>query len=177
MSKQNLSIREMNSDDLEIFINYWLNATPEFLTKMGVDVSKRPNREQLYELVTSQFKVPVESKKNYFLTWLINNEPVGCSNINQIELGKQAFIHLHLWETENRQKGLGFEFIKMSIPYYFDSFNLQYLFCEPYALNLAPNRTVEKLGFQLMKTYTTTPGASNFEQLVNQWRISKNDLL
>lgn len=173
MSENRLVVREMNNEDLELFVEYWLSATPEFLFQMGVDVAKRPNRTKLVQLVSSQFQVSLESRKNYFLTWLINGKPVGCSNINQIEYGKRAFMHLHLWKTEYRQKGQGTAFIKKSLPFYFNNFDLKFLFCEPYALNPAPNRTVEKIGFQLVKSYQTISGASNFKQLVNQWKFTR----
>ena len=44
---------------------------------------------------------------------------------------------------------------------------LENLYCEPYALNLAPNGTLLKLGFKLVKQYETTPGSINFYQKVN----------
>ncbi len=34
-----------------------------------------------------------------------------------------------------------------------------------------PNWTLPKIGFCLVKTYTTTPGFLNFEQEVNQWEM------
>ncbi|WP_298903336.1 GNAT family protein [uncultured Psychroserpens sp.] len=173
MSNNRFHVREMTIDDLEHFINYWLEATPEFLSKMGVDVDKRPQRDALFKLVVDQFKVPLELRKNYFLFWLLDDKPVGYSNINQIEFSKQAFMHLHLWQPENRQRGLGMTFIKKSLPFYFENFKLKSLLCEPYALNPAPNRVVEKIGFQFVKTYRTIPGASNFEQFVSQWKLSK----
>jgi hypothetical protein len=48
------------------------------------------------------------------------------------------------------------------------------LYCEPYALNPAPNKTLEKLGFKFLKTYTTIPGWINFEQEVNLWELKNN---
>jgi hypothetical protein len=174
MNKPNsLKVRETTQEDITYFVNYWLDATPEFLTGMGVDLGKKPSKKQLVDLVSSQFGMPMEIRKSYFLTWLINDEPVGCSNVNQIEFGKQAFIHLHLYQGANRRKGLGTEFVKKSLPFYFEHLNLQQLFCEPYALNPAPNKTVEKIGFEFVKKYKTIPGASNFEQFVNQWRLTK----
>jgi hypothetical protein len=31
-----------------------------------------------------------------------------------------------------------------------------------------------QIGFEFVKQYLTIPGASNFEQLVNQWELSRN---
>ena len=174
MDKPNsLRVRETKQEDIKYFVNYWLDSTPEFLAGLGVDLNKIPKKKQLIDLVSSQIRIPMEKRKSYFLTWLINGEPVGCSNLNQIVFGKQAFMHLHLYHGDNRQKGIGTEFVKKSLPFYFENLHLQQLFCEPYSLNPGPNKTVEKIGFEFVKQYKTIPGASNFEQLVNQWRLTK----
>jgi len=168
-----LKIRELTQEDVEYFVNYWLDSSPEFLAGMGVDIKKKPNKKQLVDLLSSQIEIPMENRKSYFLTWLINDKPIGCSNVNQIVFGKQAFMHLHLYQKDNRQKGIGTEFVKKSLPFYFENLNLQQLFCEPYSLNIAPNKTVEKIGFEFVKQHLTIPGASNFEQLVNQWKLTR----
>jgi len=168
-----LDVRELTEKDIEYFINYWLDSSSEFLTGMGVDVQKKPNRQQLFDLVSTQIGNPMENRKSYFLTWLINGKPVGCSNVNQIVFGKKAFMHLHLYHSDNRQKGIGTVFVIKSLPYYFENLNLKKLYCEPYSLNQAPNKTLEKIGFKFLKQYKTIPGASNFEQLVSQWKLTR----
>ncbi len=160
-------------DDIEHFIRYWVDASPEHLEGMGVDVSKRPTREQVEQLVKSQICLPMEEKKAYFLAWVKNGYPVGSAHVNQIAWGEQAFMHLHLWNSKNRQKGMGCELVKQSLSFFFENLKLKQLFCEPYALNPAPNKTVEKLGFTFVKQHTTIPGASNFEQAVNLWKLTK----
>lgn len=172
-----LEVKEMTKDDIPYFVAYWLNSSSDHLLRMGVDINKRPTKVQIEGLVNSQLEVPYKAKKSYFLTWWANDEPIGCSNVNQIQYGLHAFMHLHLWQSKYRQKGLGTVFIKKSLYFYFEHLNLQNLFCEPYALNPSPNRTVEKLGFEFMKQYTTIPGASNFEQKVNQWRLTRENYI
>ncbi|MHC2992124.1 hypothetical protein OB13_11200 [Pontibacter sp. HJ8] len=168
-----LLVREMVEDDIEHFIRYWVDSSSAHLEGMGVDVSKRPTREQIENLVKSQVTLPMEEKKAYFLTWIKNGHPVGSCHVNQIAFGEQAFMHVHLWQLENRQKGIGGAFVKQSLPFFFENLNLTQLFCEPYALNPAPNKTVEKLGFEFVRQHTTIPGVSNFEQVVNLWRLTK----
>jgi len=72
-------------------------------------------------------------------------------------------------------RGMGSQLVKMSLPYYFEKMKLQTLFCQPYALNPAPNRTLEKAGFEFVKKYSTTPGAICFEQEVNLWKMERED--
>lgn len=84
-------------------------------------------------------------------------------------------MHLHIWDYMNRKKGFGAALIKKSLPFYFKNLKLQEVYCEPYALNPAPNKVVEKIGFTFIKQYLTVPGASNFEQMVNQWKLTRAD--
>ena len=81
-------------------------------------------------------------------------------------------MHLHLWQPVKRKKGIGTEFVKMSIPYYFKNFKLKKLICEPYTQNIAPNKVLQKVGFNLIKKYETIPGWINFKQLVNRYEMS-----
>lgn len=81
-------------------------------------------------------------------------------------------MHLHLWNTNTRQKGIGTKLVKKSLPFFFNNLKLQTLYCEPYVLNIAPNKTLEKVGFKFDKKYITTPGSINFEQEVNRWFMS-----
>lgn len=46
------------------------------------------------------------------------------------------------------------------------------LYCELYALNPAPNKTLEKVGFTFIKEHITVPGLLNFEQPVKLWELS-----
>lgn len=50
---------------------------------------------------------------------------------------------------------------------------LKNIYCEPYAQNPAPNKTLAKAGFLFVKKYTTIPGYLNFEQEVNQWLMTQ----
>ena len=60
----------------------------------------------------------------------------------------------------------------MTLPFFFENFKLKKLYCEPYALNAAPNKTLTKAGFNFVKKYSTIPGSISFEQEVNQWEMS-----
>ena len=85
-------------------------------------------------------------------------------------------MHLHLWENSTRKKGLGLDFLKMTVPYYFKNLELQKLICEPYSKNIAPNKVLKKLGFELVRTYETTPGQINFLQTVNRYELKKENV-
>lgn len=168
-----LSVREIQQEDIELIANYWLESEPDFLVGMGVDLAKLPTRAGITNMLTQQLNTPLEEKQSYALIWLADGQPVGHSNVNSITFGESAYMHLHLWQSQNRQQGIGTELVRRSLPYYFENLKLNELYCEPYALNPAPNRTLEKVGFVFEKRYTTTPGSLNFEQEVNRWKLTK----
>ena len=168
-----LSVRELEDSDIDLLINYWLTAEPGFLEAMGVDLAKLPSEEQWRELLTQQLKQDYPEKNSYCIIWLLDNNPIGHSNVNKIIFGEEAAMHLHIWNKKDRNSGYGFPLLQMTIPHYFRQMQLKKLYCEPYALNPAPNKTLEKLGFNFIKEYVTTPGFLNFEQPVLRWELSK----
>jgi RimJ/RimL family protein N-acetyltransferase len=167
-----LSVRELQPEDINLISDYWLNSEPGFLQGLCVDLSKLPTRAQWIEMLTDQLNTPLDQKKSYCLIWQLDNSPVGHCNINKIIVGEEAYMHLHLWESNMRNKGYGKEWVKKSVPVFFEKYRLKTLYSEPYALNPAPNKTLEKAGFTFVREYVTIPGAINFEQPVKLWRIS-----
>ena len=167
-----LSVREMTLTDVAAILSYWHECDDDFLTSMGVDVAKLPPREDLTHILAEHLNTPLEKRKSYCLIWELNGEPVGHCNTNPTTFGEEAFMHLHIWHTETRQRGLGTAFVKMSLPYFFQNLQLKKLFCQPYALNPAPNKTLAKAGFVFVKEYVTVPGILNFEQPVKQWQLT-----
>ncbi|WP_298517256.1 GNAT family protein [uncultured Kordia sp.] len=167
------TVREFIASDIEKIVAYFMDAEKDYLKGMGADKSKLPNREKWTQNLQSELAKPYKEKSNYYIIWLIDNTPVGHSNVNHISFGASANMHLHLWKSDTRKSGLGLEFLKMTIPLYFEKFELKKLICEPYAENIAPNKTLKKLGFDFIRTYETIPGMINFQQNVNRYELTK----
>jgi RimJ/RimL family protein N-acetyltransferase len=168
----NLSVRELQQNDIEPLSDYWFKAEPSFLANMGVDISKMPTRTQWEQMLNEQISQSYKEKQSYCVIWLLNDEPIGHSNVNRIIFGEEAYMHLHIWKPGNRTKGMGLQFVKMTLPYFFKNIQLKKVCCAPYALNPAPNKTLEKLGFEFIKEYITVPGWINFEQPVKHWELT-----
>jgi RimJ/RimL family protein N-acetyltransferase len=164
-----ISVREMKENDIELVVEYFINAAPEFLLEMGVDPNKLPGKEKWIGILKRDLKKHNKEKENYYIIWQIDDKAIGHSKINKIKFGKEAHMHLHIWKKENRQKGIGLQLLIETIPFYFGNFELQELICEPYSLNPAANKTLVKLGFDFIKEYETTPGWITFKQKVNRY--------
>jgi RimJ/RimL family protein N-acetyltransferase len=176
MESGSLSVREIQESDIESIIQYWLGSDKNFLEGMGVDLAKIPAGSEWREMLLEQLRTPVREKKSYCLVWLAGGLPIGHSNINKIVFGEEAYMHLHLWNHHQRKKGLGTELVRLSLPWFFKNYQLKNLYSEPYAMNPAPNKTLARAGFELVKTYRTIPGWLNFEQEVNLWRFPYENL-
>lgn len=172
MDKNLLSVREIQEKDIESIIQYWLRADPAFLTGMGVDLTKMPSKEEWIKMLREQLAQSYPEKRSYCTIWLVNNKAIGHCNVNKIKFGEEAYMHLHMWNSEVRKKGMGTELVKMSLPYFFENLKLKTVYSEPYALNPAPNKTLEKAGFSFVKKFMTIPGFLNFEQEVNLWELT-----
>ena len=174
MVNPGLSVREIRQEDIDPLVHYWFSADDAFLIAMGVDLAKMPTRDEFVAMLTEQLNTPLREKKSYCIIWLLDGVAVGHSNINKIVFGEEAYMHLHMWNGGTRQQGLGTEFVKLTLPYFFGNLELKKLYSEPYALNPAPNRTLAKAGFDFVKQHITTPGSLNFEQPVNLWEITSD---
>jgi len=172
MISPSLLVREIQQSDIEPLSDYWFKSDPAFLINMGVDLSKMPTREEWEQMLNEQLSQSYKEKKSYCIIWLLDGEPIGHSNVNRIIFGEEAYMHLHIWEPGNRTKGLGLQFVKMTLPFFFEKMKLRKICCEPYSLNPAPNKTMEKLGFEFIKEYVTVPGFINFEQPVKHWELT-----
>lgn len=172
---QYISAREIKIIDIELLADYWFKSDSDFFKKMGADKGKLPTRLRMEQMLAEQISLPMKNKNSYALIWELNGKQIGHSNVNNIIYGNKATMHLHLWKSNNRRKGTGTELVKKSLPFYFKNLKLKTLICEPYALNLAPNKTLEKVGFEFIKRYITVPGSLNFEQEVNRWELTKEN--
>jgi RimJ/RimL family protein N-acetyltransferase len=172
MDKPILTVRELQQNDIEFIANYWLNSPKDYLTGMGVDLDKLPEHDEWIGFLSQQITQNYKDQTSYCIIWELDGKPIGHSNTNKIIFGHEAYMHLHIWAAGNRSKGLGTDFIILSIPHFFNHLNLKSLYCETYILNPSPNKALKKAGFTIVKQYLTTPGWINFEQLVNLWEMS-----
>lgn len=164
-------MREIQQSDIPLLIAYWQNASDEYLLGMGTDPAKMPAHDEWVNMLTEQIQTDYPGKKSYALIWLLDGRPVGHSNVNKIVFGQEAYMHLHLWDASLRHTGYGVQFVQLGIPYFFKNLRLKKIYCEPYALNPAPNKTLPKAGFRFVRSYITVPGFLNFEQEVNLWEM------
>lgn len=166
-------MRPLVLDDADFVAAYFADAEDAYLRSLGVDPAKVPSHEEMWHGLSRYVETPKNQRTQFFLMWELDDLGVGFSTIDEITIGKQANMHLHMAVSDRRTKGHGAEFVKRSVPLYFDEFDLEVLYCQPYAFNTAPNRALQKAGFEYVETVEMTPGPINFHQPVTRWKITR----
>jgi RimJ/RimL family protein N-acetyltransferase len=171
---EKIEVRPFSSrEEYELMLDYFYKADDRFLHGMGVDRLKLPERAKWLDALLVDHEKSDNERDRFYLVWIFRGGRVGHSSINKIVPDTEAFMHLHLWNSQLRRGGLGTEFVRRSANFYFERFNLKKLVCEPWAENLAPNRVLEKLGFTFVRRYRTTPGVIAYEQEVNRYELRR----
>lgn len=168
-----LDVRAMRLDETGIIVNYFHGSTPEHLDTLGVDPTRLPDPATWRESYEREYAQPLEERTSFQVVWLLDDEIVGYSGVDKLRFGDQANMHLHIVRPERRQSGLGVEFVRLSAALYFETLQLQRLFCQPNALNTAPNRTLQAAGFRYVKTLMTAPSALNYRQPITRWVLER----
>jgi RimJ/RimL family protein N-acetyltransferase len=171
--EERVSVREMAISEVGIRIRYFHEASDDHLLVLGVDRTLLPEPEAWLSFHRADYGRPLTERENYALLWELDGRPVGFSSLDHIVFGKEAFMHLHIMEGSWRRRGLGTNFVKLSASKYFELFDLKHLYCEPNALNAAPNRTLQRAGFSYLFSHETVPGPINFRQVTTRWVLER----
>ena len=171
-----LVAREMTLEEAAIIIDYFHGASHDFLKSLGVAPAKLPYRDDWEAFYRAEYQRPIQKRRAILVLWELDGEPIGFSTADKIIFGQEAYMHLHILHPERRRSGYGERFVRETAKIYFDILKIHALYCEPYALNEAPNKTLQKAGFKYIKTYEAIPGPLNFRQPVNRWRLEPGPL-
>jgi RimJ/RimL family protein N-acetyltransferase len=174
MARPRITVREMRPDEVHIRIDYFHRASDADLLVLGVDRARLPSPRAWQESYEEDHSRSLEERSGYALLWMLDHVVVGFSTADEIVLGQEARMHLHIVDANRRRRGLGTQFVRLSAKEYFAVFDLQRLFCEPNALNVAPNRTLQRAGFRYVLSRECTPSPINFPQVTTRWVLERD---
>jgi RimJ/RimL family protein N-acetyltransferase len=169
-----LDVRAMRLDETGIIVDYFHGSTPEHLDTLGVDPTRLPAPDRWRQRFEIEHALPVPERTTFQVIWLLDGGPVGFSTVDELRFGEQANMHLHIFDPERRRSGMGVRFVRASARLYFETLELRRLFCQPNALNVAPNRTLQAAGFRYVKTLMTTPSPLNYRQPITRWVLERD---
>ena len=158
--------------ELQRVVNYFHDANDAALLAMGVDRARLPTRDDWLRRIVFETEREPPDQNLCYVIWRCDGRSVGHSSMNKIIHGEEGYVHLHVWDRDDRQRGFGATFMQASIDLYIQRFALKRVISEPYAENPGPNQVFARIGFSHVKRYRTTPGEINFEQDVNRWQLT-----
>jgi len=173
VAAEGVVVRPMRLDEVDVRIDYFHDASDEYLLKLGVDRTLLPSKDVWRAYYAEDFARPLAERETYNLAWQLDGRTIGFSSVDHIEFGDHAFMHLHIVEEPRRRSGLGTEFVRLSVDEYFRALDLQRLFCQPNAYNVAPNRTLQRVGFRYVFTKEMQPSIINFPQPITRWALER----
>ena len=169
-------VRPLTPDEHARVVDYFHSAGDDLLKIMGVERVLLKPRDGWLAALLADLDRPLEERQRFYVGWELDGALIGHSMLSDIEFGKEARIHLHIWVSPKRRGGLGSWFFSNSAAFFIETFQLQTLICEPHAENPAPNALLKKVGFHLVRSYWTRPGAHCFEQVVNRYEIDHTEI-
>lgn len=167
------AVREMGLHEVDLILDYFHGASPEFLETLGVDPTRLPSRARWRERYAAEYEKAIEDRSTLLVIWELDGAAVGFSTADTISFGEEARMHLHVTEPELRSSGVGAACVRQTADFYFDALAVKRLVCEPNAFNVAPNRTLQAVGFKYVKTHMTVPGPINYRQAVTRWVLER----
>lgn len=168
-----LAVRPMDQHGARLAVDYFHDASDEHLTRMGVDRALFPARDDWLRAFAVDAQRPLAERDSYGIVWELDGVVVGFSRTERIELGEQAFMHLHILRMPDRRQGFGARFVRLSAHHYFEVLGLRRLYCEPNAYNVAPNRTLQRAGFRYERTHDDAPTPLNPYQPLTRWSLER----
>src|SRR5476651_1654796 len=102
-----LSTRPLKEEDITSIVNYWFQKSDAELIQIGADKTKFSTADKMYQSLKEISETPLAQAKTFYMTWLVDNKPIGYSALKDIASSEIACMHLHMWSTEHRGKGHG----------------------------------------------------------------------
>jgi RimJ/RimL family protein N-acetyltransferase len=171
-----LTVRPMQLEEVSVVIDYFHGASAEQLETLGVDPTRLPEPTKWRQLYEHEFAQPVDRRRGFMVLWELEGRTIGFSTVDKLKYGNEAYMHLHVVDPGLPQAGHGSACVRRSVDIYFETLELQRLYCEPNAFNTAPNRALQKAGFRYVKTHMTVPGPLNFHQAVTRWVVERESV-
>lgn len=124
-----MMIKTLPQNQFEKLVDYFLNLSPEDVSRMCVDKSSLLNRDAWIQFLINDSHKNLEDRQLYYLGWYLDDQLIGHSGVNKIAYGVEACVHLHIWQPELRRQGLGKAYLWKAMQIYFEKFELQKMIC------------------------------------------------
>ena len=150
--QQKLVVRELEERDIPLIDTYWRSLTQDDLNRMSIDCDRIPASDEFRARLTKLLDTPLSDRASDPLVWEVDGTAVGFTNLNNISRGNQADIHLHMFDSKFRGKGLGRRLFVRCVQKYFQRHHLTKIICQPASTNPGPTGLMRALRIPVSRT-------------------------
>ena len=145
-----VSVRDFEVQDIAHVLKYWFHSPLGFVESMGVDLTKLPKESDMKEHLTKRLHLnsTLKVSKLNALAILYKGQPIGFHTLVPIVEGEFGVFHAHIWQTDMRQKGVGFYSYPKACKVFIERFNLQKILFKTPIQNIGAVKVKEKLGIR-----------------------------
>jgi RimJ/RimL family protein N-acetyltransferase len=166
-------VRPWAQDDIPNIVRYWTTLSEADAERMGCDLSRFPTSEEYTFTLGEQLRDPPEAATAFYSMWVVDGQTIGFASLKNIHFGIRGEMHLHMWDSDRRGKGIGGRLFCMSAIDFFERFKVSEIICEPGASNPHPNRMLQKVGFPLTGSRVGQSSELSDERLLNTYAITR----
>lgn len=167
-----IKLRDLESGDIESILNYWFGNSPEFFEKMGIDMTRFPDRETRRTFFIKHIGLSPKKDNAFMMVGESEGKVIGYLLFNCIVPGIEAQVHLHLIDPDYRSKGIASACFSDVIRILPDLVGVKKFIMEPSAGNRAVNSFVQRFGLRPKKTYLKPAQGICREMVVNRYEVS-----
>ena len=174
------SIRELQAADILRIVGYMTGFDDRYdrLLRRGAD-AVAANGDKAAASLAAMLEIP-PAKRDYTNIILENDRhAIGHAVLVKIVPSETAVMHFHIWRGSMAGKNLG-EMLAIARPlataalrHFFSLYNLKMIIGEPAAKNPLPNRVLNSMGLQPIKTYETYVGPLGGTIFANRYEIPR----
>src|SRR5262245_50473891 len=168
-----LMVRPWVQDDIPDIVRYWTTLSNADAQRIGCDLSRVATTEEYRRVLEEQLHAPRETASAFYSIWVVNGHTVGFASLKNIRLGMCGEMHLHIWNADQRGKGIGGRLFCLSAIDFFERFKVSAIICEPGASNPYPNRMLQKVGFPLIGSRVGKSSELSKELPLNTYAITR----
>ena len=139
-----ITVSALEHADITHILDYWYDASAEYLHALGVMPEKLPKRSKMAEMLAR--KVEHEVARPTILAIRLKGVSIGVHELTHVEPGVSAVMHAHIWRAQDRGRGIGVISYVRAMERFFAAHGFQRIVFDTPAANSAANRIKQSLG-------------------------------
>ncbi|HEY0280968.1 MAG TPA: hypothetical protein VGC32_22110 [Solirubrobacterales bacterium] len=82
-------VRPMRLEEVDLRIDYFHDASDEYLEHLGADRARMPSRDAWRAYYAEDFARPLAERETYNLIWEVDGRAIGFSSVDHITFGEE----------------------------------------------------------------------------------------